>query len=189
MVGVGKNGVARRVQRGWLHRVHRAVFAVGRPGLSRKGQWKAATLACGAGAVLSHWSAAEAWSMVERRSGPIHVSVPTAGGRARRDGIRIHRIAALDAATTRLDNIPVTRPQRTLEDLKRFVTPGEPRSAVRQAEVLDLPVDATHLIPDLTASPLELAFLELCRRHRLPEPEVNVPVDLYRVDFSGGLSG
>ncbi len=77
----------------------------------------------------------------------------------------------------------MTKPQRTLEDLKLQATPGDLRAAVRQAEFLRLPIDATAVIPDLTASPLELEFLRLCRRHRLPAPEANVRIGRYRVDF------
>lgn len=36
---------------------------------------------------------------------------------------------------------------------------------------------------DRTRSDLELDFLRLCRRHGLPTPEVNVPIDRYLVDF------
>ena len=36
---------------------------------------------------------------------------------------------------------------------------------------------------DHTRSELESALLRLCRRHRLPAPEVNVPIGPYTVDF------
>lgn len=36
---------------------------------------------------------------------------------------------------------------------------------------------------DRTRSDLERAFLRLCRRHRLPTPEVNVCAGRHRVDF------
>jgi very-short-patch-repair endonuclease len=36
---------------------------------------------------------------------------------------------------------------------------------------------------DHTRSELEARFLTLCRRHRLPQPEVNVRVDRFLVDF------
>jgi very-short-patch-repair endonuclease len=141
-------------------------------------------MASGHGAALSHRSAAELWGMLAPRGGDVHVSVPVAGGRERREGIRIHRVPSLDRSlTTSRDNIPVTRPQRTLEDLRRTVDPRDLRAAVRQAEILDLPIDAAAIVPDRAASALELAFLELCRRHRIRKPEVNVRVGPYRVDF------
>jgi hypothetical protein len=59
-------GVAGRVKAGRLHRIHRAVYAVGHPQLSDEGRWMAAVLACGDGAVLSHRSAGELWGMLRR---------------------------------------------------------------------------------------------------------------------------
>jgi very-short-patch-repair endonuclease len=183
-LGVSDSAVSRRVATGRLYRVFRGVYAVGTPDLTQRGRWKAATMACGEGAVLSHRSAAELWRIVDEADGDSQITVPVAGGRARRDGIRLHRIPSLPSgATTARDNIPVTKPQRTLEDLSRQVTPGELRVAVRQAEFLELPVDAAALVPDLAASPLELEFLRLVRRHHLPRPEVNVWIGRYRVDF------
>jgi very-short-patch-repair endonuclease len=87
--------------------------------------------------------------------------------------------------------IPVTTPARTISDLRRAVStkdlqdavsPSELRRAIRQAEVLGLPIgsDATC---DRTRSELERAFLRLCRRHRLPPPEVNVRIGSFIVDF------
>lgn len=57
--GLSEAGVRRRVAAGHLHRIHRAVYAVGHPGLSDEGRWMAAVLACGEGAALSHRPAAE----------------------------------------------------------------------------------------------------------------------------------
>jgi very-short-patch-repair endonuclease len=182
--GLDSAAVARRVAAGRLHPVHRGVYAVGHMGLGSKGRWMAAVLASGAGAVLSHTSAAMLWCMLDEADGVVHVTVPVAGGRGRRNGIRIHRHPSLPrSARTSRDNIPVTSPQRTLEDLKRDVDPGVLRQAIRQAELRRLPVDAAALVGDRAASPLELAFLQLCQRHHLPEPEANARVGPYRVDF------
>jgi hypothetical protein len=54
-----RSAVSRRVAAGRLHRIHRGVYAVGHPALNQHGRWRAATLALGAGAVLSHQSAAQ----------------------------------------------------------------------------------------------------------------------------------
>src|SRR3954452_8927564 len=59
-----------------LHRVHRGVYAVGRPELSREGRWKAALLACGDGAALSHESGAVRLGIRAVEEDEIHVSVP-----------------------------------------------------------------------------------------------------------------
>jgi very-short-patch-repair endonuclease len=68
-------------------------------------------------------------------------------------------------------------------DSRRTLEPGELRQAVRQAEFLGLPIDASAVIPDGATSELELRFLALCRRHRLATPEANVVVAGIRVDF------
>jgi hypothetical protein len=152
-VGLTQSAIQRRIAKGRLHRLYRGVYAVGHRGLSREGSWKAATLACGSGAALSHRSAAELWGMLEPADGVIHVSIPAKGGR------------------------------RTLEDLRREVTAGELRRALREAEFRRLPVDRFELVSDRAGSELELALLAVCRRHRLPSPEVNVMVGPFEVDF------
>ena len=181
--GVTRNSVRRRVEAGRLYRVHRGVYAVGHPGVSQQGAWMAATLACGKGAVVSHRSAAELWELLKRADGPIHVSVPSDGGKARRPGIRLHRRASLSTrGVTRRRGIPVTKPAQTIADLRGAVTEAEVRRAIRQAEVLGLPLgeDIRH---DRTRSDLERAFLRICRRYRLPAPEVNVALGRYEADF------
>ena len=100
-----------------------------------------------------------------------------------RKGIRLHRSRTLTPnLVTRRKNIPVTKPSRTIADLRRVVSPKELRRAIRQAEVLGLPLGPDSKF-DRTRSDLELLFLRLCRRYRLPEPEVNVRVDRFLVDF------
>ncbi|MGH2975617.1 MAG: endonuclease domain-containing protein [Solirubrobacterales bacterium] len=112
-------------------------------------------------------------------------------GRARRSGIRVHRSRSLETTDVILRNgVPLTTPARTIADLQWAVAarlPGAPsgrqlRRATRQANVLGLPMrdeDAK----DRTRSDLEELFLRLCRRHRLPRPEVNVRIGPCLVDF------
>jgi len=78
----------------------------------------------------------------------------------------------------------VTKPSRTIDDLRRSgsIPAWEVRRAIRQAEVLGLPL-GPEVQSDRTRSDLELLFLRLCRRHRFPEPEVNVRVNRFEVDF------
>jgi predicted transcriptional regulator of viral defense system len=98
--GLSDSTISERARRGLLHRVHRGVYAVGHPGLSREGRWMAAVLAYGEGAALSHTSAAALWGFLRPLDGPVHVSVPTYAGRRRRAGIRIHRCATLARGAT-----------------------------------------------------------------------------------------
>ena len=142
----------------------------------------AAVLALGKGAVLSHRSAAELWTLLPARGGLVDVTVPSASGRARRADLRLHRSPLLQAAdTTRHRRIAVTTPVRTIIDLRRVAGPEEARKAIRQAEFLDL--DLAGIGSDHTNSELERLFLALCRRHRFPLPERNQRIGPYRVDF------
>jgi very-short-patch-repair endonuclease len=56
------------------------------------------------------------------------------------------------------------------------------RAALREAEYLRLPLDGL-FETDGTRSDLEARFLALCRRYRLPTPEVNARLGPYTVDF------
>jgi very-short-patch-repair endonuclease len=75
----------------------------------------------------------------------------------------------------------VTTPARTIADLRRL-TPALAARAIRQAAVVGLHLPE-EVEADRTRSELESRFLRLCRRHRLPPPEVNVPVGPFTVDF------
>jgi very-short-patch-repair endonuclease len=189
-IGVHRQGRTTRLRAGRLHRVHREVFAVGHRGLSKAGRWMAAVLACGPGAVLSHTSAGELWGMIRPRRPPsraavdaaVHITVTSESGRRRR-GIVVHRSRTLSAAdVTDRHGIPVTTPSRTLADLRRTLPPKAFAAALREAEFLRLPIDPA-LEPDGTRSEMEAAFLTICRRHRLPLPEVNVRMGEFDVDF------
>jgi very-short-patch-repair endonuclease len=181
--GLTPSGIRRQLAAGRLYRIHRAVYAVGHPGLSQYGIWMAAVLACGPGAVLSHMSAAALWRMLTSPPSLTHVTVRGDGGRKRRDGIVLHRSTSLlPSHCTLRRGIPVTKPARTLEDLRRVLPAKEFAAELRQGEYLRLPI-GEQLEPDHTRSELEAAFLRLCRRHRLPRPEVNVRVGPHLVDF------
>jgi very-short-patch-repair endonuclease len=153
------------------------------PGALVAGQWLAAVLAAGDGAVLSHASAAALWKFLRPIGGPVHVSLPAAVHRKQRPGLRIHRSRTLSRRDiTRLHGIVVTTPARTIEDIRDAVEPHLFRRALRQAEL------GGHRVPHLgvvkrTRSDLELLFLALRDAHRLPRPEVNVRIGPYLVDF------
>jgi very-short-patch-repair endonuclease len=83
---------------------------------------------------------------------------------------------------TRRYGIPVTKPVQTIIDLRRTVSPKELRRAIRQANVLGLPI-GSEASRDRTRSDLEQDFLRLCKRHCLPTPEVNVRIGPHLVDF------
>jgi very-short-patch-repair endonuclease len=193
-VGVHRQTITRRVQAGRLHRIHRGVYAVGHARLSDRAHWMAAVLACGDGAVLSHLSAAELWGIrrrtrrlaaagVDGEPIAVHITVPRTSGTRKRNGIVLHRSSTLVARDcTRLEGIPVTRPNRTLTDLRPFLSTAQFAAALREAEFLRLPIE-NRFESDGARTELEQHMVALCRRHRLPQPEVNARLDRYDVDL------
>jgi very-short-patch-repair endonuclease len=191
--GIRDRGRRRRVAAGRLHRIHRGVYAVGHAALSQEGRWMAAVLALGEGAALSHQSAAELWGIRRRArrllddngrdAAAIDVTVPGTAGRAGREGIALHRSSTLTASDcTRRDGIPVTKPGRTLSDLRTLLSAAQFNAAIREAEFLRLPINQSPGAPR-TRTELEQRFLGLCRRRRLPQPGVNARIEEYEVDF------
>jgi very-short-patch-repair endonuclease len=156
--GMGRATITRRIREGWLHRIHRGVYTLGEPNLTREGYFMAAVLACGPHAFLSHESAAALWRLSPTCPPLVHVTVPGSNGRRRRRGIVVHRSKTLTPSeTTRHRGIPVTTEARTLRDLGYG--------------------------PDCTRSDLERLFLRICREHGIPTPEINVRIGPYEVDF------
>jgi hypothetical protein len=163
-------------------------------------------LACGPEAALSRRTAADHWGILRTSRGGIDVLVLARGTRARRPGIDLHCVRRLDPEdVTELNGIPVTTVARTLVDLCAVEPPRRVERALEQAYVLRLIApgaveDAlersngrrTRVLrallaqegrPTLTRSELEEAFLALCRGGGLPDPEVNVHLHGYEVDF------
>ena len=102
---------------GYLHIVFRGVYAVGHKRITWRGRLRAAALACGPDAWLSHWTAADFCSMWHSDSPVIHVTAPP-GGREDRDGIVVHRVRNMrDVEKTVIDGLPVTSPARTCLDM------------------------------------------------------------------------
>lgn len=140
---------------------------------------------------MSHRSALSLWSLLPTSDAPTDVIVSGYGGRARRAGIRVHRSLSLGSGDVTLHRgIPVTTARRTIADLREAISTRrggaiagyELRKAIRQANVLGLPIGPKDA-KVRTRSDLEGDFLRLCRRHRLPPPEVNVRIGPYLVDF------
>jgi len=135
-LGLRPGAVDRRTAAGRLHRMHRGVYAVGHPAVTREGRWMAGVLASGRDAVLSHLPAAALWDLRPASDGRIEVTV-SRSLRPRR-GLKVHRtVLAMDERTVR-DGIPVTTATRTLLDLAAVLSrPGLER-ACEQAEALRL---------------------------------------------------
>jgi very-short-patch-repair endonuclease len=198
-LGLGKSAIGDWAKRGRLHGVHRGVYAVRYPTLTRNGRFMAAVLACGDGAALSHFSAAVLWGMLNGGGGAIHV---TSEARRRRPGLVLHQAALGSGEVRKRTGIPVTAPARTLIDLADVAPRRTLERAIDEAEYLR--PDCTGLArrhgrrgsgtlssvlaghtpgSTRTRTELEEMFISLCDNHGLPRPEVNVHIEGYECDF------
>lgn len=204
-LGFSDKGIRHRLASGRLHRVHRGVYAVGRPSLGRHGRWMAAVLACGDEAVLSHSSAAALWQIGFEERDLIEVSIPSPYQR-RRPGLRIYRRPSLwsEDVTTRY-GIPAITPVQTLLDLALRLDRRGIERCINEADKYDLVhppelrralearggepgVAQLRLVLDrrtfrLTKEELERRFLPLARKAGLPVPLTGQFVNEFEVDF------
>ena len=201
-LGLSRGGVQSRVGRGRLHRVHRGVYAVGYPLLSVEGKYRAAVLACGPEAVLSHRSAADHLGLRHTDRPSVDVTSPGTRRRKRR-GIDAHESGSLrEGDTAIVRGIPCTTVARTLLDLAGVVDERAVELAIERAEqrrlfdrravesalaradgragasVVRRLVSKVDWRPTLTRRELEERFLRLCREAKLPPPEVNAWIPL-----------
>ncbi|HEX8752123.1 MAG TPA: hypothetical protein VF731_01790 [Solirubrobacterales bacterium] len=154
----------------------------------------AAVLACGEGAVLSHWSAAALLGIAPRRSIAPEVSRPSAF--RGRPGIACHHQAIAADEWEAVDGIPATSLSRTLLDLAAIADEREVERALHEAEVRRLTdrVSVPMLLSryprrrgvpllrgllsskwpaGITRNDFEEGFVAFLDRHRLPRPILN----------------
>jgi hypothetical protein len=173
--------------------VHRGVYAVGHAAPSIDGDYMAAVLTCGEGAVLSHRAAAHKLRLLPGPPPPAEVTVPTTAGR-RRPGIVVHRVKTLDLLDVSVvDGIPITTVPRILLDLapstgakdltracheawvRHRTSPDHVEACIaRNPAKKGAPRLRRALGADATLSALEDGFVALLRRHGLPLPRTNV---------------
>jgi very-short-patch-repair endonuclease len=205
VLGWTAKAIERAIAAGRLHRVFRGVYAVGHPSIDERGRLQAAALACGAGAVISHRSAAALLGLVDKGPAVIDVIAPPSRGR-KIDGIRFHRVRTpRPEEVGYVDGIPCTDPARTLVDLAGVVGDRTLRSAFERAaqrKLLDVAAIEASMdrgrrgIGSLRAlveewrraapiarkgrlkSPLEAKVLPLLLRRGLPAPLLNAPVEI-----------
>ena len=189
-----------------LHAVFRGVFAVGYANLTREGRLMAGVLACGPKAFLSHLSATTHWELLQTNRAVIDVVV--VGSRNGPKVVRPHRVSVLDPRDTTIrGGIPITTVPRTLLDLAAVANERQLRRAVNEAvrarwlhaaaiediltrhkgrqgiKAFRAATAALNPGTHRTKSDLEDAFLTLCSKHRLPEPDSNAEVGGYEVDI------
>jgi very-short-patch-repair endonuclease len=203
-LGLDANAITYRVRIGRLYRVHRGVYAVGRPPHVPLERAAAAVLACGPGAALSDESALTLWGFAREWPDIPQVTIPADRDR-RPAGIDVHRRAGLTRADLRITfGIRATSPARTLLDcaarrsragtLTRLVNDALHTPYVTRGQLTDVAArnpghrGARRLSPFVeqsdgaTRSALEDRFLAFCERFGLPRPRVNTQVAGYEAD-------
>jgi predicted transcriptional regulator of viral defense system/very-short-patch-repair endonuclease len=195
--GLSTHAVGRRVAAGRLHRIHRGVYAVGHPGLTREGRWLAAVKACGPGALLSHHSAAMLYGFLPYEPGRPHVTVPDARRRTVA-GIRVHRARVVHPHDVwRHHGVPVVTAPRAVLEMAATESDAAVRRAMSRAQsayitnhrqlaaILDRtgarPGRARYIRvlasePPATRTDLEDRVHDLIIAGGLQPPDVNVPL-------------
>ncbi|HEX2265308.1 MAG TPA: type IV toxin-antitoxin system AbiEi family antitoxin domain-containing protein [Solirubrobacterales bacterium] len=204
-VGYTPQAIYHRIRTGRLHPLHRGVYAVGRPHVTDHGRWIAAVIACGAGAVLSHSSAAALWRSGSERRGLVELSLPSLARRCR-PGLQIHQRPSLrDSDMTVEFGIPVTTPVQTLIDLAPRLDRRGVERMINEADKYDLvhPPELRRALDEragepgvaclreildrrtfrLTKEELERRFLPLASKAGLPVPLTGQWVNGFEVDF------
>jgi hypothetical protein len=197
-----------RYDAGVLLPMFQGVFALGHLRLSREGRWMAAALACGPGAVLSHFSAGQLWGMCGSY-GPIEVLRQSGGFHPKgHRGVTLHQTRRLEPWEVTVEKgIPVVTMERVLLDLaartdakrlERIFVNAYKRDGFswpRLGRILKrtrgrrgagkLRRIAGEVDPEAleTRGVPEIDFLALCREANLPTPAVNVLVEGHLVDF------
>ncbi|GAB7053112.1 hypothetical protein [Catenuloplanes indicus] len=115
--GYTRSGIERQLIDGQWRRLANGVYAT-RPGsLCRRGEFWAAVLAAGNGALLSHYSAAEVLGWTAGGLGPIHITVPAGRHPQEMPGVVIHRSRRAAFVRHPSRSPPVTRAEEAVLDL------------------------------------------------------------------------
>jgi very-short-patch-repair endonuclease len=189
--GLSDTAVMVRVRKGLLHPRYRGVYAVGHDHLALEGCWLAAVKACGRDAVLSHYSAACLWCLLQWDYRAPEVTAPTL---RKHDGIRTHKSQNIERTFHK--GIPVTPPLRTLIDLSSMLPYATLRRAVNEAlnkrlvkphELITQNHRGARRLREVVASGAptrnEFEDLVLALLSELPKPLVNQPLLGYVPDF------
>ena len=199
-LGLSSQQIERLIRAGALHPIHRGVYAVGHPRLTREGRWMAAVLAGGPTAVLSHQSAGIHWAVL--RPSPLMPQITTATRGRARPGISVHYSQLRRDEVTAHNGIPVTTVARTLLDLAAVLDRHRLERALAEAEhrryadspslaelierhrgrrglaTLRAVLSSGHARRGRTRSPLEDRFLRFVDGHGLERPDLNAPLSL-----------
>jgi very-short-patch-repair endonuclease len=186
-LGLGPGAIDYRVRAGRLVLLYRGVYAVGHEALTARGRMRAALIAAGPTAALSHRTAVAVLKLLPSMPPFVEVTVTRRGPRSR-PGLVVHFTREPPDVRT-VDGLPVTAPLRTLADLK--ASPDIERMCA-EAIVLKLvtqeELDAAGIIaPDLiapTRSHFERLFRATLRKAGLPSPITGYEIGPYTADFA-----
>jgi uncharacterized protein DUF559 len=203
--GIAEDTLRSRREIGSVIPLFQGVYALGHGRLTREARWMAAVLACGPGAVLSHFSAGHLWGLCGSYGS---TEVLRRSGGARHRGIKLHQTRRLEPHEVTIESaIPVVSVERVLLDLaarmdrkrleRMFVQAykndciswsrlghmlGRRRGCRGVARLRQVSAEVAPGALD-TRSVLEIDFLALCRHANIPAPSVNVLVAGHLVDF------
>jgi very-short-patch-repair endonuclease len=200
--GLGRGQIARRVAGGRMRRLHRSVYLLGAAPPTLMGRVRAAAMAVGPDAVVSHRSAAEMFGLLPEAAGGVDVTV---AGRnpGVEPGIRLHRVGAIERGdVTSMRGVPVTSVARTICDLAATEPAREVEAAFQEALYRQIVAERWLLAilareprrkggpvirallhdPRMTRSEKERALLRLVDAAQLPRPLTNVRVHGYLLD-------
>ncbi|HTX07767.1 MAG TPA: DUF559 domain-containing protein [Solirubrobacteraceae bacterium] len=200
--GLGRGAIEHRVRMNWMQRMHQGVYLIGPAAPTPMARARAAAIACGDQAVMSHRSAAVLHRLLPELGAEIDVTV-VGRNPHRQDGIRIHRVsrmASQDVVT--MSGLRVTSIARTICDLaaseshedvvrafqealyRRAVTPHALTDVLKRepsrkgAPVVQGLIDD----PRLTRSQRERLLLKLIDQAQLPRPVTNIRRQGHLVD-------
>jgi very-short-patch-repair endonuclease/predicted transcriptional regulator of viral defense system len=202
--GLTRHAIAARVKRGRLVPWSQGVYIVGDPELLPLAKQSAVLLSLGYSAVLSHRSAAAVWGLAQ--PDPQVIDVTIVGNRRSREGVRLHRVRALDPRDiTTHENLQITTPARALIDFasqagtseladgfgearaKRLVTDARLNAALRRAPQNHPGAAIVRAMlregGTYDRSKAERLMRRLCRQAELPQPITNIMLHDHLVDF------
>ena len=201
--GLGRGAIAHRVKARTMQRLHVNVYLLGAAPPTPMARARAAALACGPNAVVSHRSAACLFGLLPEIAGDVDVTIP-GRNQARRPGIRRHRVARLPRQdVANVNGLRVTSIARTICDLAATESARDTEQAFQEALYRDIVTDRAlakvlareprrrgarvirSLIrdPRLTRSDRERRLLNLIDQAQLPKPVTNAPIHGYKADI------
>ncbi len=201
--GLGRGAVAHRLKARTMQRLHTNVYLLGPAPPTPMARARAAALACGADAVVSHRSAACLYGLLPDLGGDVDVTVASRNP-GEHPGIRLHRVAQLPPQDARdMLRLKITSVARTICDIAATESARDTEHAFQEALYRDVATDkaleavlereprrrgarvirALIADPRLTRSEKERLLLSLIRQAQLPTPLTNAPVHGYKADL------